>query len=117
MKPFAPIPETFVINGLTWKIEVDESLDDDYGQCLPNERVIKIGVLGLHALIQRKKEIWATLIHEFMHAILASYGLNYEMSEQEEEKTVRLLEMIVVGFILANPKQCKLILDKLVSSK
>jgi hypothetical protein len=109
--------QSFFINGLEWKIEVDESLQEDFGQCHPNERVIKIGVLGLHALIQKRKEFWATLIHEIMHAVRASYGIDYGLTEDQEEKSVRLLEAIVIGFILSNPEQTKMILGKLLSSK
>ncbi len=73
------LPSKIKIGGLVYKVFLDKELDivideERYGSCNSRKQVIKIA--NVHPLKQR-----ATLIHEIVHAIDHSMGLELEENQ------------------------------------
>lgn len=78
-----------MIGGAEWRVKWEKVSDDDYGECIPEERLIRINP------DKPADTFEATLFHEKLHAALAMSGLSTLLSDETEEAIVLCLENLV----------------------
>lgn len=87
------LPETITILGCTYKVEVTDLPDDEYGETLGYERIIKIAKNHDVSNVQR------TLFHEAVHAALHTSGCTALLHEKQEEAIVMAMEHAFSDYI------------------
>lgn len=85
------IPETVDIDGIVWKVIMDETIDNN-GETNANQLTIKIDP----SINRHRQEI--TLMHELLHAILDMAGSQEDEKFDEEQIAHRLSRPILYLF-------------------
>lgn len=83
------------IEVLNTKIKISYEEMENWGECLLDEKLIKINKICL----ANPEQHWWTLIHEVTHMIFEMTGIAY-MENNDEEAYVRCVENLVIPWVL-----------------
>lgn len=82
---------------LEHEIKIEYCDMEDWGQCLLDEKIIKIN----KKCLKDPNQHWWTIIHEVTHMIFEMSGIAF-MECNDEEAYVRCVENLVIPWVLKN---------------
>ena len=85
------------VNVLSQKIKIVYEDMEDWGECLLDEKVIKLN----KKCLKNPDQHWWTLVHEVTHMIFELSGIAF-MAENDEEAYVRCVENLVIPWVLGH---------------
>lgn len=80
---------------LNQKIRIVYEDMEDWGECLLDEKLIKLN----KKCLKNPEQHWWTLVHEVTHMIFELSGVAF-MAENDEEAYVRCVENLVIPWVL-----------------
>lgn len=80
---------------LNQKIRIVYEDMEDWGECLLDEKLIKLN----KKCLKNSEQHWWTLVHEVTHMIFELSGIAF-MVENDEEAYVRCVENLVIPWVL-----------------
>ena len=80
---------------LNQKVRIVYEDMEDWGECLLDEKLIKLN----KKCLKNPDQHWWTLVHEVTHMIFELSGIAF-MTENDEEAYVRCVEKLVIPWVL-----------------
>ena len=87
---------------LNQKIRIVYEDMEDWGECLLDEKLIKLN----KKCLKNPEQHWWTLVHEVTHMIFELSGVAF-MEENDEEAYVRCVENLVIPWVLKHQHLAK----------